>query len=74
MKSTTNPCKRYAETQYHQVLAGRFAGPVAPVLGCCPQCNSDAPETFSCDVCAYGGVPDRYWQDRWLDKLRAKYL
>ena len=42
--------------------------------GQCPHCNSDAPATFECDVCGYGGVHDRFWQDRWLLKLRAKYL
>lgn len=42
--------------------------------GCCPNCNSDAPETFNCDVCGYGGVHDSFWQERWLLKLRSKYL
>jgi hypothetical protein len=43
-------------------------------LGRCPHCNGNAPETFECDVCAYGGVSEHFWQDRWLHKLRAKYL
>ena len=42
--------------------------------GHCPHCNSDAPAAFECDVCGYGTVHDRFWQDRWLLKIRAKYL
>jgi predicted amidophosphoribosyltransferase len=49
-------------------------GLVRLYFGNCPECNSDAPRTFNCDVCGYGGVHDRHWQDRWLLKLRAKYL
>lgn len=43
-------------------------------FGRCPHCNGNAPKTLSCDVCGYGGVHDRFWQERWLLKLRAKYL
>ena len=42
--------------------------------GRCPECNSDAPATFGCEVCAYGAVHDSFWQERWLLKLRTKYL
>ncbi|GAC1382253.1 MAG: hypothetical protein NVS3B25_25050 [Hymenobacter sp.] len=40
----------------------------------CPHCAGNAPETFSCVVCGYGGVHDRFWQERWLELLRSKYL
>lgn len=43
-------------------------------FGFCPKCNSDAPELYMCEICAWGHVPKKKWINRYKKYLKEKYL